>query len=419
MVDPTAESYRSFTDDGAWCWFSDPRAVYYQGRFSRTYAGWVDSTGSVTVGYYDHTSGETVTQVVHKNLERDDHDNPALLIDRQGRLVIFYSKHAGKEPLYLARSQHPEDISTWEPARKLPLNDTLMYTGMSDTYTYANICRLSEEADKLYLFWRGADFKPNFSVSTDHGETWSAGRIMILPERSYANRRPYLKVATNDKDIIHFAFTDGHPNAEPENSIYYLKYQDGSFQKADGAHVADWSALPVDPRQCDVVYDATVTGEKAWVWDVAGDENGNPVIAYVRFPNDTAHVYYYCTWNEGAWQHHRLVNSGSWFPQTPAGVRETEPNYSGGLALDHNDPSIVYLSRQKNGKFEIERWQTPDHGKTWNVKAITTNSKHDNVRPFVVRSYHKSDSLNVLWMSFSKYVHWTNYNSAIKMNIHY
>ena len=39
---PTSESYQSLTLNGAWCWFSDPRAVYYEGLHNRTYAGWVD-----------------------------------------------------------------------------------------------------------------------------------------------------------------------------------------------------------------------------------------------------------------------------------------------------------------------------------------------------------------------------------------
>ncbi len=38
-----SESYQSFTQNGAWCWFSDPRAVYFEGKYKRTYAGWIDS----------------------------------------------------------------------------------------------------------------------------------------------------------------------------------------------------------------------------------------------------------------------------------------------------------------------------------------------------------------------------------------
>jgi hypothetical protein len=89
------ESHMSFTDNGAWCWFSDPRAIHFNGR---TYAGWVDSLGNVVVGFYDHKTKYIETRVLHENLEVDDHDNPSLCIDNVGKLLVFYSKHGRTEP---------------------------------------------------------------------------------------------------------------------------------------------------------------------------------------------------------------------------------------------------------------------------------------------------------------------------------
>src|ERR1041384_1876215 len=66
---PKGESYLSFTDNGAWCWFSDPRAIYFKGQHSRTYAGWVDSCGNIVVSFYDHDLKRIETNVLHKNLE--------------------------------------------------------------------------------------------------------------------------------------------------------------------------------------------------------------------------------------------------------------------------------------------------------------------------------------------------------------
>jgi hypothetical protein len=410
------EAYLSLTDDGAWCWFSDPRAVYFKGKYSRTYSGWVDSLGNITIGFYDHDRKQVETKIIHARLEKDDHNNPSLLIDREGRLMVFYSKHAARDPLYLARSVNPEDITQWKSIEELRLNDTIAYPDLSDTYTYANICRMADEDDKLYLFWRGADFKPNVSVSDDNGQHWSPGKILVLPERIYRNRRPYLKVATNSKDIIHMAFTDGHPNAEPTNSIYYAKYKGGELLKANGEKIKDWSSLPLAPHEADLVYNATVTKEKAWIWDVA-DNNGNPVIVYSRFPNDSIHVYYYSIWDDDQWNNYELVNSGGWFPQTPEGEKEREPNYSGGIVLDAGDPSQVYLSREINGIFEIEKWTTHDKGKTWKTTAITRNSAFDNVRPFVTRNYPERKTPAILWLNVKRYRHWTDYQTAVKINI--
>lgn len=403
----------AFTNDGAWCWFSDPRAVYYEGQFRRTYAGWVDSRGNLTVGFYDHDNGTFGRRTLHPQLEADDHDNPSLLFAPDGRLLVFYSKHSTSTPIYLAEAREPESFSVWEPTRQLALNDTAAYPGMLNSYTYTTPCLLSEEDNRIYLFWRGVDFKPNMAWSDDLGQSWSPGRILILPERTYANRRPYLKAAGNGRDRIHLAFTDGHPRDEETNSIYYVGYHDGAFRGADGRPIATLQELPVDPAAADLVYDAAATGEKAWIWDVAGDEENRPVIVYVRFPDDEHHVYYYARWDGRQWQNHRLIDAGKWFPQTPPGKAEPEPNYSGGLVLDHEDPSVVYLSRQVDGVFELERWQTPDSGKTWNSKPITSSSGRDNVRPFAVRNAGRDNPVQVLWMRNSHYRHYTDFRSSV------
>jgi len=410
----SGESYPSFTRDGAWCWFSDPRAIYYHGKHKKTYSGWVDSVGNIMVASYDHDREKIETHTLHRNFEKDDHNNPSFLMDGDGKLMVFYTRHAtGNSPIFLAHAKEAESISGWEPVQHLRLNDTIAYAGLSNTYTYTNIVRLSEEQNKLYLFWRGADFKPNFSVSVDNGRSWDEGKILILPERIYRDRRPYLKVASNNKDVIHFAFTDGHPHVEPTNSIYYAMYKNGSLYKANGDRIIDWSQLPVEPRQTDVVYDATQSKEKAWIWDVAENKEGSPVIVYATFPTDSTHVYYYTMYDGGKWNNHQLVDAGSWFPHTAPGAREREPNYSGGIVLDHDDPSQVYLSREKNGVFEIEHWSTEDKGKSWRVTEITSNSTADNVRPFVVRN--DPDGSQVLWMNLRKYIHYTDYQGEIKM----
>src|SRR5687768_8177271 len=122
----SGESYRSFTDDGAWCWFSDPRAIYYEGRHKRTYSGWVDSVGSIVVAAYDHDNGKIESFVLHEKFERDDHDNPSFIVDAEGKLMVFYSKHAtGNSPIFLARAKNAESISAWEPLQELRLNDTI------------------------------------------------------------------------------------------------------------------------------------------------------------------------------------------------------------------------------------------------------------------------------------------------------
>lgn len=109
----------------------------------------------------------------------------------------------------------------------------------------------------------------------------------------------------------------------------------------------------------------------------------------------------------------RLQAAGS--PQTPVGVVEREPYYSGGIILDHSDPSVVYLSREVNGTFEIERWNTSDLGVTWLSESITANSACHQVRPYLTRGNHDEHAI-LFWMS-GDYVHYTNYSTSIRAMI--
>ena len=375
----------------------------------------MDHTGDIVAGYYDCDNNSLLYDTIRRKFEIDDHDNPSLFIDQQGRLNLFYCRHAHRSPIYTIQAEAPEDIGEWETEKTLHLNDTITYKDYRNSYTYTNIFQLSDENNRLYLFWRGMDFKPNFSISDDGGTSWTSGKILILPERLYRDRRPYMKTDADGKGKIHFAFTDGHPRDEPTNSIYYMCYKNDSLFKANGENIGRLADAPFEPGQTDMVYDADLTNEKAWIWDVAEGIDGNPVIVYSRFPDDTNHCYYYARWNGTVWDNNFMINSGRWFPQTPSGRDEHEPNYSGGIALDHEDPSIVYLSVSRTSVFEIEKWTTPDNGMTWSVEAITCNSKNDNVRPFAIRNAGEKDKMQVIWMNVERYVHYTDYNTSLRM----
>ena len=329
--------------------------------------------------------------------------------------MVFFTKHSTSNPILQFTMKNPEDISSWEK-KELFLNDLNKYEGYESTYTYSSPVMLSNENNRIYLFWRGMDYKPNYSYSDDLGQSWSKGKIFVLPERIYNLRRPYIKITSNGKDKIVFAFTDGHPRKENENSIYYMCYKEGDLYNVEGERIGTLGDQPLTPRASSVVYDATITKQKAWIWDVALDENENPVLAFAKFPDDTNHIYSYSKWDGEKWITSDLVNSGKWFPETNAGEVEREPNYSGGIIIDHENTNEVYLSVKRDSVFEIAKWINTE-GTNWNVEAITKFSGKDNVRPFAVKNAKRENPLQVLWMQNTHYIHYTDYNSSIKMNI--
>lgn len=395
-----ANSALTFTSDGAWCWFQDPRAVYIAGQRKRTYAGWMTSDGQLRVGAYDHDSGDKEEVTIKENWGVDDHNVNSFLVLPDKRLMIFYARH-NETGLFSRTTSKPEDISRWE--REITVADT-------PRITYSHPVYLSAEK-RFYVFWRGESWKPTFSTSAD-GMTWTAPQILIQDDgRTDGTIRPYLKVISDGISEIHFAFTDGHPQNEPENSIYYFKYKAGEFFKANGKRIGTMDSLPIRHRKSDIVYDAKTTKIRSWVFDIALNEFGNPVIVYTRIPSINYHFYHYANWNGDVWFDTEITPAGKWFSQTPISSREKEPYYSGGITLNHANPSVLYLSREIGPTFEIEKWTTSDHGRTWSATAITSNSNSNNVRPVVPRGYDGKQD-HVLWMK-GDYNHYTKYHTGI------
>ena len=385
--------------DGAWCWFADPRAVYHEGQYRRTYAGWVNKSGDIIVGSYDHKTQQLETSTLKHTLHADDHANPAILVLRNSRVMVFYSAHNGPA-MYYRISERPEDISDWSGEMELGTN-----TEGDMGYTYPNPI---EVYGGIYLFWKGGDFKPNFSFSED-GLSWTKARTLIQGHGD----RPYIKYESDGMETIHFAFTDGHPRNEETNNLYYACLRNGVIYRANGLKIKTVDELPLDTSEADRVYDASAMRARAWVWDIAIDSYGHPVIAYSVYHGTKDHRYRYACWNGMSWSDHEMVQSGGWFPMTPKGEEEREPHYSGGVVLDHTDPSIVYLSREVQGVFEIERWFTTDNGASWLSDQITAHSQWNNVRPVVPRG-HKPGGINIIWMQ-GPYVHYTDFSTALRI----
>ena len=280
---------------------------------------------------------------------------------------------------------------------------------------YTNPVMLSDENNRVYLFFRGRDFKPT-CIYTDDLKTWSQPINLVRNDPGYGQGgRPYTKITTNHKDKIFFAFTDAHPRDRATNSIYFMMYKNGKICKADGTVVSE-TLGSIIPSQVDKVYDATRTFDKAWIWDIAFDESEKPILVYARFSDrDNKHSYWYARWNGIKWENHKITDAGQWFQRTEY-VKEKpeyECNYSGGVYLDHENPNILYTSRPINDRFEIEKWTFTGGKQKWITEAITYQSEKDNVRPFVVRN-HRGSQPSVLWMYNYKYPGFKAYDCAIR-----
>lgn len=410
-----AQSTGTLTEDGAWCWFSDSRAIYAGEEGNRRIVtGWVTARGDIEAGSLDLYSGDIATKVIYPELQIDDHDNPAFLELPDGRILTQYTWHSADKGVVQNVTDKSGDVLTFGAAEVFfPRTKALLEEYKRESYTYANPMSLSGENNKIYSFGRWIGYKPNMITSEDNGETWSDPRIVVTSRELDTNNRPYAKYYSDGKSRIHMVFTDGHPNVEPTNSVYYCYYEAGAFWRADGSLIASVEDLPFHPEDATVVYRATEKTGRAWVFDIAADEQGYPVIAYSRYPRVKQHDYYYARWDGFSWHDHKIIYSGPWFPEDISGKVQREVNYSGGMVIDPVQPSVVYFSHMIDGVFEISRGETPDFGEHWGITPVTRHSTLDNVRPFVPRGRKSGEKNAVLWMQNRSYLHWTDYDTRI------
>jgi hypothetical protein len=397
------------TDDGAWSWLPDPRAVGHAGSPGLTYVGWVDAAGDVWIASHDVGSDAIERTRLTDGLGGDDHSNPSILVMPDGRVTAFYSAHGG-EAVYSRTTSSPGDIADWDEPRAV--TDVRPFAGRKWGYTYPNALRLPDEGGRIFVFFRGPDFKQWFVTSAD-GVNWSDE----IPLMSGVGAKPYFKYASDGTGTIHIAFTDGHPRGDQTNSIYYMSYHRSAFQRADGTLVVGTEDLPFSPGDADTVYDGVSGGAPAWIADVSVDGSGRPVVVYATFEASDDHRCRYAIWDGDQWSDHEITPTGSSFAGRPARRRGPFGRpldfLFGGAAIDPRDASVVYVSRQVGETYEIERWKTADCGRTWAGLPVTGGSEAHNVRPAVPRDATTGAPV-VLWLT-GTYDDYDSYDLAVRM----
>ncbi|MCU0246585.1 MAG: BNR repeat-containing protein [Bryobacter sp.] len=388
-------------DDGGWCWFEDERVVVVNGKlvFGTVASGWRDANrkGNVEAVSYDLKTGQRTVAVLHapsapqdRKRWHDDHNSPAFAVRGDGRLLALYALHGVDEKIHYRVTERPGDASAWREGR-------VFVPSAKSRVTYSNLHRLTAEKGRIYDFYRGFDnsFKPSVAWSDDDGETWTAGNVFINVPAEFRHR-PYVKYASNGRDTVHIAYTEGHPR-DYDNSIYHVFYRNGQLHRSDGTPIRSLQEGLARPEEGTRVF----AGDKqnvAWIHDVHLDAKGNPYLAY-SVQKDSGGMppgvggddfrYRYARFDGKQWHDAEMAFGGS-------KLYAKEDDYTGLIALDPHDPSVVYISTNADpatgkplvsaadGKrhWEIHRGVTKD-GKQWQWTAVTKDSKQDQLRPII------------------------------------
>lgn len=404
---PTGGGYQ-VAAEGAWCWFADPRALHYEnkeGTINKTYIGYIDIHGNIKAMQYDFQKKEQEEVLIRSYFQPDDHNNPTFLVLPDERIMIFYSRHTDEPCFYYRVSRIPGDITTLGEEKRIETKNNT---------TYPSPFILSDDPEHIYLCWRGIGWHPTIAkLSLPDGKdevdvVWGPYQIV-----QSTGARPYAKYMSNGKDKIYLTYTTGHPDNELPNFLYFNYIDIKTLQLTDVrgtvlSTIADGTFKVNKTGDYAKQYPSTVVdnpSERDWVWQIASDRNGNPVIAMVHISdNKESHDYYYAKWNGHEWKKTFLINAGGHFHQTP----NLEKCYSAGMAIDPSNVNEVYCSLPVEGKYgkvyEIVRFIMSEDGEVISKEAVTKDSQLNNVRPYMIPA-SEGTPLRLTWM-YGNYYDW-------------
>ncbi|TWT66329.1 hypothetical protein Pla123a_47230 [Posidoniimonas polymericola] len=390
--------------NGGWSWFGDERAVvdadrnllYVGSLANRAGYGGPEKDGDVEVTRVDLSSGEATTDVLRDALTSygggDDHNVPSLLLLPDGRVLAAYTGHNNNSQTYF-RTYDP-DSQQWDSERVFDWNAAIP-GGSTFNCTYNNLFYLPADG-AIYNISRNHERCPNAIVSHDMGQTWEyAGQLVRASEADGATGlyvNGYLKYSQRG-DRVDLIATERHPR-NFNNSLYHGYLEGGVLHAADGKAVdtqldADAAAQATDLTQV-FAAGTNVDGvpmTHCWMLDFERFADGAVVALFKARVDDSIedHQFFYGVFRDGQWRA---------FPLARAGGRlfRNEEDYTGLAAIDPNDPSTVYISTSVDpnssdrlAHHELFQGRTPDGGRSWRWRAVTHDSKADNLRPIIPR----------------------------------
>jgi hypothetical protein len=398
-----ASNLITFNDNGAWCWYQDPRIVHDPTNNTLLISSVAASegpdgatrAGDIDLVTYDLKTGNKSGFILHHSLQpQDDHNAAAILIRPDGSYLAMYSRHNVDNFTYWRISAKPHDASAWNDEQIFDWTPLFAKVDPKNHATYCNLFYLSSE-NRTYNFSRAINTDPSILISDNQGDTWSyAGKLLTKKRLGYVNG--YTKYASNGRDRIDFFTTDHHPR-DFNNNVYHGYIQAGKLHRTDGS-VVDENILDDDGHPQDelskVFAASTPFGQSimthAWTVCVKPDPSGRPFGLITARANQSAddktfsdHRLFHARLNKNNWEVNEVAKLG------PA-LWPAEQDYTGLADIDSLDANVIYISTPidpRDGKtlkhHEIFKGITTDDAKSWTWTAITTDSPVDNLRPIV------------------------------------
>lgn len=339
------------------------------------------------VGYYDHADKcFACPGILGENPDGNAHRNPALLIDEEGYIHVFYGYHGGAQPIHVLRSTAPYDVSEWVVMQQM--------TDGGGSYPQPAQLLPGE-----ILVPHRTPGGWGFRVTGDGGRTWE--KPVELAAFQCDGYPSVYGITAADMGgyprTMHFFWSRLGGGTEEERrtkhlwarryNVYYACSKDGgrTWQRSDDTPYV----LPIREEAAEKLHDS---GERGiWLKDVQITPDLKPIALFVEAEVETYRSVWKVVRRDG----------GKWrFSEVTA----TDHMYDGGaLALVSPDDFRVYgptapvVPLTDGG--EIEEWRSTDQGRTWRrTKALTAGSTRAHNHVKTAQNHDESDgAFRVFW----------------------
>jgi hypothetical protein len=402
--------------EGAWSWFSNPRAIVTGGG-CEVLAGASAGSGpsgrvNVESNYRQSSAADPrprTTVTVDRTLLADDLNGGSLLKLANGEILTAWSGHAQDRRIRVA--VRAAGSRRWT---------RLAGFTTSKLQTYNNLFQL---ADGSVLDFTRASSPPSPRIyrSTDNGRSWSHVGQLLRWSGDSVEHRPYLQYAQRG-DRIWFLATLGHPDLLAEHgtdSPVYSGYLEGAtVHRADGS-IAGLLNGGVQVDQLTLVYQPAAE-HSAWMTSLTLDASGNPVgVLSVRDrgvadSSPAAIRYVQARWTGMEWAVRDVAPGGRV-------LYPAEPHYSGTATGDPGDADHLVISASVDpatdadlGQFDLFDGRTTD-GTTWTWTRLTTTPSKDDLRPLLTQpSVNGMQAL--LWFQ-GRYSTYSSFDTDVKYRL--
>ncbi|PCJ96284.1 MAG: hypothetical protein COA50_07500 [Flavobacteriaceae bacterium] len=333
------------------------------------------------IGEFDHKTGmvSKPTVVYDKKGVDDPHDNPSLLIDKEGFIWVFVSGR-GKERLGFK----------YKSKKRYSIDAFIQVTEEEMTYPQP----WYTDYGFFHFFTKYTGIRQLYYETSKDGKVWTEDKLLAaIPVNKGENSGHYQTSNLFNGKVVG-TFFNRHPNGvvDGRTDLYYVQSKDfgNTWTTIDAIPLT----LPIKEQANPArIIDYAGQNKNVYMKDMNFDANGNPACLYIRSnghtPGPKSAPYEWCV---------TLWNGTSWSTTV---VTTSDHNYDmGSLYISKDNWSIVGPTEKGPQAWgvggEIAIWQSTNNGETWKkTKKVTKNSKRSH--SYVRRPVNYKDPFSFFW----------------------